>query len=170
MNQPAVCFLRSNPADFASRDAVPLRNVFRFPLAAPIPPLAFLSRKAWVARLCDSSMECVQDTRVLVLAGNSFKSRIHFLGIPLGQLGYGADAETVEVAEHRWSDGNEVAELTVGSHERYPFHSLSIRHWPEHTLPQSCHHPQGLFRAVLPPRRAVLTQVNNCLHLQNPVG
>jgi hypothetical protein len=51
-----------------------------------------------------------------VLAGEAFEAGIHFLGILFGELGDGMDAEPIEIAEHRWADRDEVAELALGSH------------------------------------------------------
>jgi uncharacterized glyoxalase superfamily protein PhnB len=118
-----------------SSDAGPLRRLFGFSFAAPKPPLTFLSRKTRVARLGDGGVERVQDAGVLVLAGEALEARVHFLGVLLRKLGDGMDAQAIEIAEHRGADGDEVAELALGSHRGCPFYSLYFRHRINQTLP-----------------------------------
>jgi hypothetical protein len=109
-------------------DTRPLRIGFGLSFAAPIPPLTFISGKTRVARLGDGGVECVQDAGILVLAGEALEACVHFLGVLFGELGNGMDAQAIEIAEHRWTDGDEIAELALGSHRSYPFYSLFVRH------------------------------------------
>jgi uncharacterized glyoxalase superfamily protein PhnB len=62
-----------------------------------------------------------------VLAAEALKASVHFLGVLFSKLGDGADTETIKIAKHRGSDGNEVAELALESHRSYPFCSLYFR-------------------------------------------
>ena len=101
--------------------------------------------KTRVARLGDGGVEGVQDAGVLVLAGDAFEAGVHFFGVLFGEMGDGADAETIEIAEHCGTDGNKVAELALGSHGCCPFCSLYFRHRLLQTLAHSRPSAQVVF-------------------------
>ena len=84
--------------------------------------------KTRVARLGDGGVEGVQDAGVLVLAGDAFEAGVHFPRVAFRELGDRTNAETVEIAEHCGTDGDEIAELALGSHGSCPFCSLYFRH------------------------------------------
>lgn len=69
----------------------------RFSFAAPIPPLTFLSGQARIACLSHGSVEDVEDTRVLMCAGEAFETRIEFAWILFRELRNRTNAEKVEI-------------------------------------------------------------------------
>lgn len=71
-----------------------------------------------MACLGDCGAKGVEDAGIDALTGEALETRVHFFRVLLGELRDGADAELVEVAEHRGSDGNKVAESALGGHGR----------------------------------------------------
>ena len=112
-------------------------SLLGFSFSAPIPPLTFLCGKARVARLGDGGVEDVEDAGVLVLAREAFEARVHFARILLSKLSDGVDAQSIEIAEHRGTDRDEVTELARLDHWSTFRCSLYFRHRLRHTLAHS---------------------------------
>jgi len=69
-------------------------------------------------------MKRVEDAGILVYAGEAFESGIESTGIVFSKLRDRTNAKKVEIAFDGRTNGNKVAELTLGIHGGYPFISL----------------------------------------------
>jgi hypothetical protein len=77
-------------------------------LTAPIPPLALLGGKKWVAGLGYGGRKDVLAADIDALASSAAKMLIELYRIALRKLLYAADAEQLKVAKHGWSDRNQI--------------------------------------------------------------
>jgi hypothetical protein len=75
-------------------------------LAAPVPPLALLGRKKWVAGLRYGGRENVLAADIDTLAGGAAELLIEFYRIALRKLLYRANPQKLEITKHGWPDRN----------------------------------------------------------------
>src|SRR6476660_43311 len=88
-------------------------GIARFPLPAPIPPLAFFQRKLRISRLRHRGLEDVQATDVLRFPGLDAELLIQLLRIAAGELSHRLDPKKLEVADHRRTHGNQIPEASL---------------------------------------------------------
>jgi len=75
-------------------------------LAAPVPPLALLSRKKRIASLGYGGGEYVLAADINALAGGATEFLVEPGWILPGKLFHALNAEKLKIAEHGWSDGD----------------------------------------------------------------
>jgi len=75
-------------------------------LAAPVPPLALVSRKKRIASLGYSGGEDILAADIDVLAGGAAEFLVEPGWILPSQLFHALNAEKLKIAEHGWSDGD----------------------------------------------------------------
>jgi hypothetical protein len=73
-------------------------------LAAPVPPLALLGRKKWVACLRYGGRKDVLAADVDTLTGGAAELLIKLDRIALRKLLYGANPEKLKIVKHGWPD------------------------------------------------------------------
>jgi hypothetical protein len=76
--------------------------------AAPIPPLALRGREKRIAGLGNGGGENILAADIDALAGGAAKFQIKLCRILTGKMLYAANAKKLKIAEHGWSDGNQV--------------------------------------------------------------
>jgi hypothetical protein len=77
-------------------------------LAAPIPPLTLLGGEKRIAGLGNGGGENILAADVDALAGGAAEFLIQRGGVAPGKLLYAADAKKLKIAEHGWSDGDQI--------------------------------------------------------------
>jgi hypothetical protein len=81
--------------------------------AAPIPPLALLGGEKRIAGLGNGGGENILTADIDALAGGAAKFLIQRGRVAPGKLLYAADAKKLKIAEHGWSDGDQILESSL---------------------------------------------------------
>jgi hypothetical protein len=95
------------PTGFLSAGILDLDKV-GLSLAAPIPPPALLDGEKRIAGLGNGSGENILAADIDALAGGAAKFLIQRGRVAPGKLLYAADAKKLKIAEHGWSDGDQI--------------------------------------------------------------
>jgi hypothetical protein len=75
---------------------------------APIPPLTLLGGEKRIAGLGNGGGENILAADIDALAGGAAKFQIKLCRILTGKMLYAANAKKLKIAEHGWSDGDQV--------------------------------------------------------------
>src|SRR5689334_1683294 len=83
----------------------------RLSFPAPVPPHRLLRREQRIARLRNCCVEDIKAADVMLLSCELTQTVVHVPRILSCQSGNIMDSQQLEVAKHRWSDGNQVLQF-----------------------------------------------------------